>query len=113
MAWDRVNFAQNIPERKIDAGDSCRSHDPVSVPKVLSPHHLPKVFDAGWILAQEQLLEVFDGSYNAAGMPFEGGFAPSKEPWLIGQDFYKNPVPHSSVTYQSFDGRDLHDGLQS
>ncbi len=45
---------------------------------------------------------------NRAGIPLEGCFAPPDQPRLIGHYIYENPVPHSSVANEHFDGGEFH-----
>src|SRR5262249_26918595 len=45
-------------------------------------------------------------------MPFQRGFAPADQPVLIGDDLYKDPVPHPGVTNKRLDVRDLHGSFE-
>lgn len=82
------------------------------MPEVLTPHHLPKVFDPSRILADQQLRQIFDGADDAARVPFEGRFPPAKQSWLVGDNFDEHPVPHASMANECFDTSDFHrDGL--
>ena len=103
------DFAHDVPEGDIDAGDGGRADDAVAMPEMLAIHHLPEIFDAGWVFADEELAEILDRADDAAGVPFEGRFTPADEPGLIGGDFDEDPVAHPRVADEWFDLDDFHE----
>src|SRR6478735_8760813 len=66
-----VYLPEDVPQGDVNSGNRRRSHNAAAVPKMLSPHHLPKMLDSTRILSNEQLRQIFDGSYHAARMPFQ------------------------------------------
>jgi hypothetical protein len=77
------DFAENVPQRQIDAGDGRRPHDAMSVPEVLAIHDLPQMLDPPGILAHDELRQIFHRSDDRTRMPFKRGFTPAKQPRLI------------------------------
>jgi hypothetical protein len=112
MAGCIVDFAENIPKSDIDAADGGRAHDAVSMPEVLAIHHLPEVFDASGIFSDEELGNILDGSDHGPGVPFKGGFTPTPEARLVGNDFDKDPVAHARVADQCLDSGYFHETAQ-
>src|SRR3954469_13352004 len=55
VAGNAVYLPEDVPEGDVDPGNRGRSHDPAAMPKMLSPHHLPKMLDSTRILSHEQL----------------------------------------------------------
>ena len=78
------------------------------MPEMLSPHHLPKVFDAAWVFADDQFRQIFDRADDASRVPLERRFAPAEQSRLIGDDFDKHPVSHPRMTHDGFDGGNFH-----
>jgi hypothetical protein len=51
---------------------------------MLAIHHLPQVFDARRVFADEQLRNVFNRAHNRARVPFQCRFAPAPQPgWSV------------------------------
>ena len=105
-------FAKNVPQREIDARDGRAAHNAVSVPEVLAIHHLPKVFDAGRILADEELRQVFHRAHDRSRVPFQRGLAPAEKPRLVSFDFDENPIPHARMANEGADRGDFHRGQE-
>src|SRR5690606_22391494 len=104
-------FAENIPQRNVDAADGCRADDTVTVPEMLPIHHLPHVLDAPRVFADEQLADILNGANDRAGVPLERSFTPAPQAGLIGDDLDEDPVAHARMADVGFDGGDFHDGL--
>ncbi len=98
-----MQLADNIPQRDIDPRDGCRPHDSRPMPEVLPPHHLPQMLNAGGVLANQELGNIFDRPDHTAGMPLQRRFAPAEQTRLIGQHFHEHPVPHPRMTDERFD----------
>jgi hypothetical protein len=106
--WQVRDLADDVPEGEVDPGDGGGTHDAVAVPEMLAIHHLPEMLDPGRILADEERGKVLDRPDDAAGVPLERRFAPADETGLIGHDLDEDPVPHSRVADEGFDGGDFH-----
>ena len=78
------------------------------VPKMLTPHHLPKVLDPSWILSQKQLRQILYRPDDASGVPLQGRLTPAKQTRLIRQNLDEHPIAHPGVTYKRFDAGDFH-----
>src|SRR5262249_28362234 len=76
--------------------------------EMLAIHHLPEVFDAGRVFADDERCEVLDGTDDGASVPFERGFAPAVEPRLISENLDEDPVAHAGVADEGFDLGDFH-----
>ncbi len=97
MAGHAVDFSEDIPKRDINPADCGAADDSIAVPEVLAVHHLPEMLDACRIFADKKLGKIFDGANDRASVPFEGGFTPSPETGLIGNDLDENPIAHPRV----------------
>lgn len=75
---------------------------------MLPPHHLPEVLDPRGVFSDDEFGEVFNGTDDAAGVPFEGRLPPAEQAGLIGEDFDEHPVPHAGMADECFDAGDLH-----
>ena len=104
------DLAQNVPESQINTGDGCGPLDAVPMPEMLPEHHLPEVFNAGWILSNNQFRNVGNRAHDASRMPLKRGLTPPPETVLVGNDFDKNPVSHSGMADMSFNADDFHSG---
>ena len=102
------DFADNVPQREVDARDGRGPHDAVPMPEMLPIHHLPQIFHPRRILADEQVRHVLNGPHDAARVPLERRLPPANESRLVGDDFDKNPVSHPGMADEGFDGCDLH-----
>ena len=107
------HFADDVPQRQVDARDGGGAHNAVAVPEVLPVHHLPQMLGPRGIFAHEQVRHVFDRADDAARMPLQRRLAPADETGLIGDDFHKHPVSHPGMADKSFNSSDLHDEGES
>lgn len=103
-----VQLADDVPQCQVDAGNCRGTDDAVAMPEVLPPHHLPEVFDPRGVFSDDEFGEVFNGTDDAAGVPFECRFTPAEQAGLIGEDFDEHPVPHAGMADECFDAGDLH-----
>ena len=108
VAGDAVDLAHDVPEGEVDARDGGAADRSVAVPEVLAVHHLPEVFDACGVFADEEVFEVLDRADDASRVPLEGRFAPAPEPGLIGVDLDEDPVSHACVADDGLDFGDFH-----
>jgi len=81
------------------------------MPEVLSPHHLPKMFNRSRVLANQKRLQVLNGTHDTPRMPLKRRLTPSIKSRLIREHFDKNPVPHPGVADMRFDCCDFHLGF--
>ena len=102
------DFAHNVPQGEVNASHGGGTHDAMSMPEVLTVHHLPEVLGAGGILAYEQGGDILDGADDAARVPFKGGLAPAHEARLVGENLHEDPVPHPGVADERFNRGDFH-----
>ena len=108
VTGNAVNLSDDVPQRDVDPGDRGRTHDSAAMPEMLSPHHLPQMFDARGIFTNQQLRQILDRSHDAARVPFQRRFTPAKQPRLIVSDFDKDPVAHPRMADKRFNRGDFH-----
>ena len=72
------DFAANVPQRLVDAGDR-RAHDRAGAVKAVDVHGLPVMLDLHRVLADEELAEIVDAGDDGAGLAFERALAPADE----------------------------------
>ena len=80
----------------------------MSMPEVLTIHHLPEVFDPCRVFTQNQLGGVFYRPNDGSRVPFESGFTPAEKTILVGEYLHEHPVSHSGVANVRFDARNFH-----
>jgi hypothetical protein len=66
------------------------------------------MFDACWVLTDQELGDIFYRGDDTASMPFQSRFAPAEQTVLVRHDFDKDPVSHASVAHERFDPSNLH-----
>ena len=103
-----MDFTDDVPKCEVNSCNRRASSDTMAMPEMLPPHHLPKMLDASRVLADQQRAEILNRSNNPACVPFQCGFAPAKQPGLVGQDFDEDPIPHASMTDEGFNLGDFH-----
>ncbi len=111
VAGNAVDFAEDVPQRDVDAADRGAADDAVAVPEVLAVHHLPEVLDPRGVFADQELGDVFDRADDGARVPLERRFAPAPQTGLVGEDFDEDPVAHAGVADERFDLGDFHEGI--
>jgi hypothetical protein len=78
------------------------------MPEVLAEHHLPEVFDASGILANQKDSNIFQRTDDSARMPFERRLTPADEAGLIRLHFDEYPIAHPRIANHRFDCSNLH-----
>ena len=62
MHWHAVKFPKNVPQCQIDTANRGAPDNTVAMPEMLAKHHLPEVFDATRILADQKLADILHGA---------------------------------------------------
>src|SRR6478672_7149758 len=106
MTRQSGHFAEKIPKSEINTRHCRCANDAMAMPKVLAEHHLPQVFDARRILANDKLREIFDCAHDCPRVPFERCLTPAKQAILVRKYFDENPIPHAGMADVCFDPRD-------
>ena len=61
----------DIPKRNINAGHGSSTNDSRSMPKMLTEHHLPDVFNPSRILSKHERANIFDRANDRSCVPFQ------------------------------------------
>src|SRR5690349_16010874 len=102
MGRHTMYFTGDIPKRNVDTANRCTTHNAVTMPEMLTVHHLPKMLYTTRIFTNQQLRQIFYGSNHTSGMPLKRRFAPTPKTRLICYNFNKDPIPHTRMAYVSF-----------
>jgi hypothetical protein len=89
-------LAEDIPARLFQAADRAHANH-THTEERMAVQLLIDMLNIARILADQHRSEIFNRTGYGAGLPLEGCLSPAKKTGLIGNDLYKNPIPHLCV----------------
>ncbi len=94
--WNAKQFAQDVPQGHLDAGDGAHA-DHAEAPETVLLQHAHGLFDVARVAAQQQRRKILDGADDRPGLPLQRRLAPSHEVGTVGLDADEDPVAHLGV----------------